>query len=147
MPFRSRFALIALLGSLAVATAAAQGPTPAPAIPGAPATSGALRTPAPRPAPTTVPRTPSLDRTVLLDRVVAIVDDEALTQYEVDDQKKTALTQMKSRNLTPPPADVLDKQVLDRPITERAVLHFAKENGVRVDDTQVERTIQRIAQD
>ena len=84
---------------------------------------------------------------MLLDRVVAIVDDEALTQYEVDDQKKTALSQMKAQNLSPPPADVLDKQVLDRLITERAVLHFAKENGVRVDDTQVERTILRIAQD
>jgi peptidyl-prolyl cis-trans isomerase SurA len=131
-PFRLVSRLTALFAAAVAATALAQAPTPAQA---------------PRPAAAAVPRTPSLDRTILLDRVVAIVDDEALTQYELDDQKKNALAQMKSRNLTPPPNDVLDKQVLDRLITERAVMHFAKENGVRVDDTQVERAILRIAQD
>ena len=84
---------------------------------------------------------------MLLDRVVAIVNDEALTQYELDDQKRTVLAQMKAQNVVAPPPDVLEKQVLDRLITERAVLQFAKENGVRIDDTQVERTILRVAQD
>ena len=82
-----------------------------------------------------------------LDRVVAIVNDEAITQYEIDEQKKIALAQMKTQNVTPPSADTLEKQVLERLITERALLQFAKETGVRVDDTQVERTIARIAQD
>jgi peptidyl-prolyl cis-trans isomerase SurA len=135
MNFRFRAALVALAATAVAAAASAQAPTPS-----APSA-------APRPAAAAVPRTPTLDRTVLLDRVVAIVDDEALTQYEVDEQEKTALAQMKARKLSPPPADVLEKQVLDRLITERAVLHFAKENGVRVDDTQVERTMLRIAQD
>ncbi len=143
MPLRFRSTLAALVASFVAAAAAAPAPTPTPT----PATPAAPRAQAPRPAPAAMSRTPSVDRTVLLDRVVAVVDDEALTQHEVDEQKKTALAQMKSRNLTPPPTDVLDKQVLDRLITERAVLHFAKENGVRVDDTQVERTILRIAQD
>jgi peptidyl-prolyl cis-trans isomerase SurA len=130
----THFRLALCLGALAAAasvTALGQAPTPANA---------------PR-APATVPRTPSLDRSVLLDRVVAIVDDEAVTQYEIDTQKKNALASMKQANLTPPASDVLDKQVLDRLITERAVLHYAKENGVKVDDTQVERAIARIAQD
>jgi peptidyl-prolyl cis-trans isomerase SurA len=122
----------------AVALALAQGPTPAPVQP---------RGPVPRPAPAPAPRATSLDRVVMLDRVVAIVDDEALTQYEIDEQKRTILGQMKAQNVTPPAPDVLDKQLLDRLITERAIMHFAKENGVRVDDTQVERTILRIAQD
>ena len=42
---------------------------------------------------------------------------------------------------------MLDRQVLERLITERALLQFAKETGVRVDDTAVERTVQRIAQE
>ena len=92
-----------------------------------------------------VHRTPALDRTITLDRVVAIVNDEALTQNEIDEQKKIALAQMKAQNVTPPSADTLEKQVLERLITERALLQFAKETGVRVDDTQVERTIARIA--
>jgi peptidyl-prolyl cis-trans isomerase SurA len=128
----SRFVLcVGALAAAASVAALAQAPTPA----------NAAR------APATVPRTPSLDRSVLLDRVVAIVDDEALTQFEIDTQKKTALASMKQANMTPPAPDVLDKQILDRLITERAVMHFAKENGVKVDDTQVERAIQRIAQD
>jgi peptidyl-prolyl cis-trans isomerase SurA len=129
-PFRFSLCLAAL-AAVASVGALAQAPTPA----------NAAR------APATVPRTPSLDRSMLLDRVVAIVDDEALTQYELDNQKKTALATMKQQNLTPPSPDALEKQVLDRLITERAVLHFAKENGVKVDDTTVERTILRIAQD
>ena len=128
----SRFALcLAAFVAVASVGALAQAPTPA----------NAAR------ATATVPRTPSLDRSVLLDRVVAIVDDEALTQFELDTQKKTALASMKQQKLTPPAPDALEKQVLDRLITERAVLHFAKENGVKVDDTTVERAILRIAQD
>ena len=49
--------------------------------------------------------------------------------------------------LQPPAPDVLDKQVLERLITERALLQLAKETGIRVDDTTVERTILRIAQE
>jgi len=57
------------------------------------------------------------------------------------------LTQMKQQNVQPPAPDVLEKQVLERLITERSLLQFAKETGLRVDDTQIERTIQRIAQE
>ena len=54
---------------------------------------------------------------------------------------------MKAQKVTPPPDDVLDKQLLERLIIERALMQYAKETGVRVDDMQVERTIARIAQD
>jgi len=130
-PFRLLCCCAALTTLALSMLAQAQAPTPAPAQPRAPAS--------PRPA--------AANRTVLLDRVVAVVNDEALTQYEIDDQRKTILAQMRMQNLTPPAADVLDKQLLDRLITERAILQFAKENGVKVDDTQVERAILRIAQD
>ena len=89
----------------------------------------------------------SLDRVVPIDRVIAIVNDEALTQFDINEQKRIVLSQMKSQNVTPPAPDVLDKQLLERLITERALLQFAKETGIRVDDTQVERTILRIAED
>ena len=54
---------------------------------------------------------------------------------------------MKQQKVEPPAADVLDKQVLERLITQRALLQQAKEDGVKIDDTQVERAIQRIAQE
>ena len=82
-----------------------------------------------------------------VDRVIAVVNDEALTQYDVSEQKRVVLNQMKAQNVTPPATDVLDKQLLERLITERVLLQTAKDTGIRVDDTQVERTVARIAQD
>jgi peptidyl-prolyl cis-trans isomerase SurA len=98
--------------------------------------------PAARPAPA-----PSRAQVVPLDRVIAVVNDEAVTQWDINEQKRVVLQQMKASNVPPPAADVLDKQVLERLITERAILQYAKENGVRVDDTTVERTIMRVAEE
>ncbi|MEO8506419.1 MAG: peptidylprolyl isomerase [Betaproteobacteria bacterium] len=82
-----------------------------------------------------------------LDRVIAVVNDEALTQYELEEQKRIVLGQMRASNVRPPPPDAFEQQVLERLIIDRALLQFAKENGVRVDDQMVERTILRIAQE
>jgi peptidyl-prolyl cis-trans isomerase SurA len=38
--------------------------------------------------------------------------------------------------VTPPAPDVLEKQLLERLITERVLLQYAKDTGIRVDDTQ-----------
>jgi len=95
------------------------------------------QTPGPRAGPTVVP----------LDRVIAVVNDEALTQWDLREQKRVLLEQLKASNVSAPAADVLDKQVLERLITERALTQFAKETGIRVDDTTVERTILRIAEE
>jgi peptidyl-prolyl cis-trans isomerase SurA len=82
-----------------------------------------------------------------VDRVVAVVNDEAITQYDLDDAKRIVLQQLKQQKVQPPAQDVLDKQVLERMMTERSLLQFAKENGVKVDDTMIERAILRIAQE
>jgi len=86
-------------------------------------------------------------RVVAIDRVIAVVNDEAITQYELDDARRIVVQQLKQQNVQQPAADVLDKQVLERLITERALLQHAKDSGIKVDDTQVERAIQRIAED
>jgi peptidyl-prolyl cis-trans isomerase SurA len=86
-------------------------------------------------------------RVVNVDRVVAVVNDEAITQYDLDDAKRIVLQQLKQQNVQPPAQEVLDKQVLERMMTERSLLQFAKESGVKVDDTMIERAILRIAQE
>ena len=121
-------------------TAPAQ--TTAPARPG-PVPSAAPARPAPAPAASASRGAPI----VPLDRVIAVVNDEAVTQWDLREQKRVVLQQMKASNVTPPPADVLDKQVLERLITERALVQHAKDNGIRVDDTVVDRTIQRVAEE
>ena len=132
--FPSRIAarLIALVAATFVAAALAQGTAPPPAAASAPAPS--------------TPRATS-DRVIPVDRVIAVVNDEALTQYDIDEQKRVVLGQMKSSNLTPPSPEVLEKQLLERLITERVLLQYAKETGIRIDDTTVERALARIAED
>src|SRR5438067_2536799 len=47
-----------------------------------------------------------------LDRVLVVVNDEAITQWDLNEQRRVVLQQLKASNVTPPPADILDKQVL-----------------------------------
>ena len=105
-----------------------------------PSVARRARAPVPRPAH-------ERPANIQLDRVVVVVNDEAVTQYDVNEQKRIVLAQMRDAKVQPPAADALEKQVLDRLVTERALLQFAKESGIRVDDQMVERTILRIAQE
>ncbi len=110
------------------------------------AAQGPARAATPAASQPTAPA-PRASRAVPLDRVVAIVNDEAVTQHELDEQKNAALEQMRAQKVAPPAPDVLEKQVLDRLITERALMQYAKMSGLKVDDVQIERTIERIAQE
>jgi peptidyl-prolyl cis-trans isomerase SurA len=88
-----------------------------------------------------------LGEDALLDRVIAVVNDEAITQYDLNQSRVRTLRQLNEAKVPVPPADVLDKQVLERLINERALLEYAKESGIKIDDTTVERTILRVAQE
>ncbi len=92
-------------------------------------------------------QTPSTQGIVLLDRIVAVINEEVITRNELNARKGLVLSQLNKQGTPLPAPDVLEKQVLERLITERAQLHFAKENGIRVDDAFLERTIARIAED
>jgi len=137
-------ALVSLM--LAATGAAAQSPkadNPA----RMPVPRGAAAQPAAPAAQQPPARSSTGGQVVPLDRVIAVVNDDAVTQFDLDTEKNTVLRQMKAQNVTPPPNDVLEKQLLERMIVERSLQQYAKETGVRVDDVQVERTITRIAQD
>ena len=100
-----------------------------------------------QPAAAPSPASSRAEREVLLDRVVAVVNDEAITQHELNEQRRSVLIRLRESKVAPPAPDVLEKQLLERMITERSLMQFAKESGVRIDDTTVERAIARIAQD
>jgi peptidyl-prolyl cis-trans isomerase SurA len=88
---------------------------------------------------------PAGPRSIPLDRVIAVVNDEAVTQWDLAEQRRIVLQQMKAANVQAPARDVLDKQVLERLVSEKALNQYAKENGIRIDDTTVERTVTRVA--
>jgi peptidyl-prolyl cis-trans isomerase SurA len=76
-----------------------------------------------------------------------VVNNEVITRGDLDEQLRAAQIQLKQQGTPPPPRDVLEKQVLDRLIMNRVQLNLAKETGLRIDDGELDRAIQRIAQD
>jgi peptidyl-prolyl cis-trans isomerase SurA len=81
-----------------------------------------------------------------LDRIVAVVNDEAITESELESRTRIALVQLRRQNINPPPAAVLRRQVLERMIVDRAQIQLARETGVRVDDATVNAAVARIAE-
>jgi len=59
---------------------------------------------------------------------------------------RLVVSQLRKQKTPLPPLDLLEKQVLERMIIERLQVQFAVESGVRVDDTQLNLAITRIAQ-
>ncbi|HXF16832.1 MAG TPA: peptidylprolyl isomerase [Burkholderiales bacterium] len=84
---------------------------------------------------------------IALDRVVAVVNSEVVTRLDLDEQVKVALMQLKRQGTPLPAREVLERQLLDRLVTSKVLAQSAKETGLRVDDTQLQRAIERIAQE
>ena len=84
-------------------------------------------------------------RVQLVDRVIAVVNDDVITRYELNEQKRAVAAQLKRQGVAMPPDAELDAQVLERFINERVQLQYAKENGIRADDETVNASLQRIA--
>lgn len=82
----------------------------------------------------------------LVDRIVAVVNKEAITQSELDDQVAMAVRQLERQGTPLPDRAALERQVLERLILVKAQLQLAKETGIKVDDVQLDRAVERIAQ-
>jgi peptidyl-prolyl cis-trans isomerase SurA len=85
-------------------------------------------------------------RIALVDRIVAVVNNEVITQAELQARMRDAVEQLRRRGTPPPPPDLLQRQVLERMITDRIQLQFAKDLQVRVDELDLDRTVSRIAE-
>ena len=79
------------------------------------------------------------------DRIVAIVGTDVITYVELRSRLASALKQLQKQGTPLPPQDVLERQMLERLIMDRAQLQYAKDSGMRVDDTQLDQAIGRIA--
>jgi peptidyl-prolyl cis-trans isomerase SurA len=85
--------------------------------------------------------------TMLLDRIVAVVNNDVVTRSDLDSQIALAVNQLKRQGTPLPPQDVLERQLLERMVTSRVLVQMARDTGLRVDDTQLQRSIERIAQE
>ncbi len=82
----------------------------------------------------------------LIDRIVAVVDNDVITRAELDERIKQIVDQLAKQGTPLPPRAALEKQVLERLITDRLQFQHAAQTGVRVDDAQLDKTIERIAE-
>jgi len=80
-----------------------------------------------------------------LDKIIAIVDDNIITQIELDDRISLISQQLKQKGNRLPPHDTLRKQVLERLILEKLQLEMAKKTGIRINDEMVNQVIANIA--
>lgn len=118
---RLRAAALALAATaLACAAASAQ--------PAAQAAAAAARTPARQ-----------------ADYIVAIVNNELVTQVELDQRiARARLDALRTGARLPPDAE-LRKQVLDALIEERVVVTYARDSGLKVDEPELDRAVANVA--
>lgn len=86
-------------------------------------------------------------RIVPVDRIVAVVNDEVITQNDLNERVALVVRQFQRSGGQLPPADTLNRQILERMINDLLQVQLAKENGIKVDDATLDRTIERIAQE
>jgi len=80
------------------------------------------------------------------DRIVAVVNDEAITLNELRAQMARVERQLRQQGTQMPPRDVLEKHILERMIVDRVQLQLARETGLRVEDSQLDQAMVRIAE-
>lgn len=81
----------------------------------------------------------------LLDRVVAIVNDSVITSSELNAQVELSKKQIIAQNMQMPDESVLRKQVLQHLIDVDLEMQMAKQNGIAVDNTELNEAIEKIS--
>lgn len=83
---------------------------------------------------------------VLVDRIVALVGKDVITRTELAERTAQAERELVRRRIAAPDPAVLERQVLDRMVLDKAQLQRAAESGLRVDELELDRAVQRVAQ-
>ncbi len=84
--------------------------------------------------------------TVLVDRIVAVVNKEVITLSELSAAVESAERQLRRQGTAAPERAALERQMLERLILDKAQLQMARDTGIRVDELQLDRAVQRIAE-
>ena len=80
-----------------------------------------------------------------LDRIVAVVEDDIIMETELLSRAATIRMRMREQNQPMPPTNVLLEQVLERMIVESIELQMAERGGIRVNDNQINETLNNVA--
>jgi len=91
------------------------------------------------------PASVALGDVTLLDRVVAIVDDDVVLQSELDERLESVRQSILARGTSPPSEQILKQKVLDQLVLESIQLQAAERLGLRISDSELNQTMQKIA--
>ena len=80
------------------------------------------------------------------DYIAAVVNQELVTAGEVDRRIERAQAEAGRAGVRLPPDSDLRRQALDALIDERAMITSARESGMKVDEAEIDRAVQNIAQ-
>jgi len=85
-------------------------------------------------------------RAVPIDRIVAVVNKDVITATELAERVATGEQQLRRQGIPLPERAALERQMLEHLILEKAQQQLAADSGLRVDELQLDRTVQRIAE-
>jgi peptidyl-prolyl cis-trans isomerase SurA len=80
-----------------------------------------------------------------IDRIVAVVNDDVIVYSEMRTRLDAVVQRLEDSGVPAPPADALEKQVLEQLILDRLQMQMAASTGIRVDDETLNRQIADIA--
>ncbi len=86
------------------------------------------------------------DKIVKIDRIVAVVDEKVITEQELIDRIGSVSNQLEQKGKELPPQTVLEKQILERLIVDSLQLQLAANSGIKINDTELNKAIERIAE-
>ena len=83
---------------------------------------------------------------VLVDRVVAVVNKDVITLTELAERTARAEAELRRQRIAAPERTALERQVLERLVLDKAQVQLAESTGMRVDALQLDRAVQRVAE-
>ena len=81
-----------------------------------------------------------------LDRIIVVVDQDVITEKELQEKINSVIGNLKNQKIEIPSENILRKQVIERLIANSIQIQLANQTGLKISDAQVDKTIERIAE-
>jgi peptidyl-prolyl cis-trans isomerase SurA len=89
---------------------------------------------------------PAQDGVREIDRIVAVVNNDVIVESELRERLRNVRAQLRESGTQAPPEAALTRQVLERLIVDKLQLQRADETGLRVEDEELNKAIESIAE-
>ena len=80
-----------------------------------------------------------------IDRIVVIVNDDVITDSELNQRLRETKKQLILEKISAPPDAALKKQLLERMVLERLQIQLAASTGIRISESDVDRAFETVA--